>query len=92
MDDGAQALARRAQRFGKAPPAEEVGYVDEEARLTEVGLCLILLTGYSLFCSLFKYELKSGKRPNSRESSLPGRRGWRRPRIWLGYVLGMSSI
>ncbi|CEL57141.1 SAC3 family protein 1 OS=Schizosaccharomyces pombe (strain 972 / ATCC 24843) GN=SPCC576,05 PE=1 SV=1 [Rhizoctonia solani AG-1 IB] len=36
MDDGAQALARRAQRFGKAPPAEEVGYVDEEARLTEL--------------------------------------------------------
>ncbi|CAE6362545.1 unnamed protein product [Rhizoctonia solani] len=36
MDHGAEALARRAQRFGKAPPAEEVGYVDEEARLAEL--------------------------------------------------------
>ncbi|QRW22820.1 SAC3/GANP domain protein associated with nuclear localization of protein [Rhizoctonia solani] len=37
MDDGADALARRAQRFGKAPAAEEgVEHVDEEARLTEL--------------------------------------------------------
>ncbi|ELU40490.1 SAC3/GANP/Nin1/mts3/eIF-3 p25 family domain-containing protein [Rhizoctonia solani AG-1 IA] len=37
MDDGADALARRAQRFGKAPAAEEgVGHIDEEARLTEL--------------------------------------------------------
>ncbi|KAJ1303951.1 hypothetical protein OPQ81_008362 [Rhizoctonia solani] len=37
MDNGADALARRAQRFGKAPAAEEgAGHVDEEARLAEL--------------------------------------------------------
>ncbi|KAG8695543.1 hypothetical protein FRC11_001413, partial [Ceratobasidium sp. 423] len=36
MDNGADALMRRAQRFGKAPAAEEGGHVDEEARLAEL--------------------------------------------------------
>ncbi|CAE6488490.1 unnamed protein product [Rhizoctonia solani] len=37
MDHGADALARRAQRFGKAPVGEEgVGHVDEEDRLAEL--------------------------------------------------------
>ncbi|CAE6476089.1 unnamed protein product, partial [Rhizoctonia solani] len=37
MDYGAEALARRAQRFGTAPAGEEgVGHVDEEGRLAEL--------------------------------------------------------
>ncbi|KAG8702889.1 hypothetical protein FRC08_003191, partial [Ceratobasidium sp. 394] len=37
MDAGAEALARRAQRFGNAPAAvEDVSEVDEEARLAEL--------------------------------------------------------
>lgn len=43
MDTGAEALARRAQRFGNAGAMEEVGEMDEEGRLAEVRHCSLVL-------------------------------------------------
>jgi hypothetical protein len=46
MDTGAEALARRAQRFGNAPtndPANEPEHVDEEARLAEVSMTSVMI-------------------------------------------------